>query len=93
MVRNYADEPVDAAIIDRALENATHAPSAGFSQGWAFVVLDTPTDVRRFWDASTDAGNDQGLPSRWLQGMMRAPVVILPCSSRAAYLERYAEPD
>ena len=25
--------------------------------------------------------------------MMRAPVVILPCSSKAAYLDRYAEPD
>ena len=25
--------------------------------------------------------------------MMRAPVVIVPCSSKAAYLERYAEPD
>ena len=90
MVRNYADEPVDAAIIDRALENATHAPSAGFSQGWAFVVLDTPEQVRRFWSASSD---DTGLPDTWLRGMMRAPVVILPCSSKAAYLERYAQPD
>ena len=25
--------------------------------------------------------------------MMRAPVVIVPCSSKAAYLGRYAEPD
>ena len=25
--------------------------------------------------------------------MMRAPVVIVPCSSKAAYLDRYAEPD
>ena len=25
--------------------------------------------------------------------MMRAPVVVLPCSSKAAYLDRYAEPD
>ena len=29
--------------------NATRAPNAGFSQGWAFLVLDTPEDVRRFW--------------------------------------------
>ena len=89
MVRNYADRPVDPAIIDRALENATHAPSAGFSQGWAFLRLDTPDDVRRFWAASSDGT----APDQWLTGMMRAPVVILPCSSKAAYLDRYAQPD
>ena len=90
MVRDYADTPVDPAIVDRALENATHAPSAGFSQGWAFLVLDQPEDVRRFWVAQID---DMDEPDSWLQGMMRAPVVILPCSSKAAYLDRYAEPD
>jgi nitroreductase len=90
MVRNYADRPVDPAIIDRALENATHAPSAGFSQGWAFLLLDTAADVRRFWAASSD---DVDHPDSWLAGMMRAPVVIVPCSSKAAYLDRYAQPD
>jgi nitroreductase len=93
MVRNYADRPVDPAIIDRALENATHAPSAGFSQGWAFLRLDAPDDVRRFWAASTGADGDDGEPDEWLTGMMRAPVVILPCSSKDAYLDRYAQPD
>ncbi len=90
MVRNYAERPVDPAIIDRALRNATRAPSAGFSQGWGFLRLDTPADVRRFWVASSD---DVERPNAWLAGMMRAPVVILPCSSKAAYLERYAQPD
>jgi nitroreductase len=90
MVRNYTDEPVDPAIVDRALANATRAPSAGFSQGWGFLLLDTPEDVRRFWTASADDIDD---PDAWLRGMMRAPVVIVPCSSKAAYLGRYAEPD
>jgi nitroreductase len=92
MIRNYAETPVDPAIIDRALDNATRAPSAGFSQGWAFLVLDTPDDVRRFWVATTDP-EDQADPDDWLTGMRRAPVVILPCSSKAAYLRRYAEGD
>ena len=92
MIRNYADRPVDPGAITRALRNATRAPSAGFSQGWAFVVLDTPTDVRRYWEATTDADQlDQ--PDAWLAGMMRAPVIVLPCSSKDAYLDRYAEPD
>ena len=41
MVRDYSDEPVDPAVIDLALANAVRAPSAGFSQGWAFLVLDS----------------------------------------------------
>lgn len=90
MVRNYADTPVDPAVVQRMLDHATRAPSAGFSQGWAFVVLDTPDDVRRFWTATADSVEE---PDPWLAGMMRAPVVIVPCSSRTAYLERYSAPD
>ena len=92
MIRNYADRPVDPAIVDRALRNATHAPSAGFSQGWGFLVLDTPDDVRRWWETTTEP-ESLAAPDQWLTGMMRAPVVIVPCSSKAAYLERYAQPD
>ncbi|HSI93129.1 MAG TPA: nitroreductase family protein, partial [Jiangellaceae bacterium] len=40
MVRNFADRPVEPAIVDRLLANAIRAPSAGFSPGWAFLVLD-----------------------------------------------------
>src|SRR5687768_289267 len=90
MVRDYSAEPVDPAVVDRALANAVRAPSAGFSQGWAFLVLDTPQDVRRFWAATSE---DLDEPDSWLAGMMSAPVVILPCSSKAAYLRRYAEQD
>ncbi len=90
MIRRYDPRPVDPAVVDRALRNATHAPSAGFSQGWGFLVLDQPDDVRRFWGATSDDLDD---PDTWLAGMMTAPVVIVPCSSKAAYLGRYAEPD
>jgi len=90
MVRSYSDRPVDPDVVDRALANATRAPSAGFSQGWGFLVLDRPDDVRRFWAATTDP---DAAPDRWLRGMSKAPVVIVPCSSKAAYLDRYAEDD
>lgn len=53
MVRRYLDEPVDAAFLRRALTHATRAPSAGFTQGWSFLVLRTRTDVERFWTATT----------------------------------------
>jgi nitroreductase len=90
MVRSYLTDPVDPAVVERALANATRAPSAGFSQGWGFVVLDTPEAVRGFWAAQSDSVDD---PDRWLAGMMRAPVVVVPCSIKAAYLDRYDEPD
>ena len=41
---------------------------------------------------TTDA-DEMAQPDDWLTGMMRAPVIIVPCSNRFAYLSRYAEPD
>ena len=90
MVRNYSSTPVPKEVVDRALANAVRAPSAGFSQGWAFLVLDQPEDVSRFWAATTT--NDIA-PDAWLRGMSNAPVLVIPLSSRAAYLDRYTEPD
>ncbi len=89
MTRAYAPDPVDPAVVERALAAATRAPSAGFSQGWAFVVLDSPETIGAFWSAQADTSS----PDRWLAGMMSAPVVIVPCSRRSAYLDRYAEAD
>ena len=92
MVRDYATDPVDPAIIDRALHNAVRAPNAGFSQGWGFLVLDQPEDVRHYWELTTDP-DELAEPDEWLTGMMHAPVIVIPCSSRHAYLKRYALPD
>jgi nitroreductase len=92
MVRDYVEDPVDPAIIDRALHNAVRAPNAGFSQGWGFLVLDQPDDVRRYWELTADP-DDLAEPDAWLTGMMRAPVIVIPCSSKAAYLKRYALAD
>lgn len=90
MVRRYDTRPVDPALIDRMLEHAVRAPSAGFSQGWAFLRLDTPDDVARFWRATSP---DPDASNAWLDGMRTAPVVLVPLSVKDAYLDRYAEPD
>jgi nitroreductase len=92
MVRSYSAEPVDPAVVDRMLGHAVRAPSAGFSQGWAFLVLDRPADVDRFWEACTPPRRAEQ-PDSWLRGMRTAPVLIVPLSDKAAYLDRYAEPD
>lgn len=91
MVRRYTADPVAPTQLDRILSNAVRAPSAGFSQGWSFLVLDTPEQVARYWDIFT--GDAEWEADGWLRGMRTAPVLILPCSSKAAYLSRYAEPD
>ncbi len=90
MVRRYADRPVDPEVVDRMVAHAQRAPNAGFTQGWAFLVLDTAEDVARFWEAT---GADPEAHNAWLDGMRTAPVVIVPLASKAAYLERYAQPD
>jgi nitroreductase len=90
MVRNYSDRAVDPAAVDRILSNALHAPSAGFSQGWAFLLLDDLQTVARFWACTTPQGD--GVDA-WSEGMRRAPVIVVPLSCKREYLERYAAPD
>ena len=92
MIRSYGTDPVDSSAVERILANALHAPSAGFTQGWGFLLLDTPHDVQRFWAACTP-DEDGAAPDSWLRGMRTAPVVIVPCSNESAYRARYAEPD
>lgn len=91
MVRNYdPDRPVPAEVLERVLDHAVRAPSAGFSQGWDFVVLTDAQDREAFWAATTDPGRE---PDSWLRGVSTAPCLILCLSDRDAYLDRYAEPD
>jgi nitroreductase len=90
MVRAYQDRPVPPAVRDRLLQNALHAPSAGFSQGWAFLVLEDGADRARFWAATAEPDES---PDSWLEGLQRAPLLVVALSHRDAYLDRYAEPD
>jgi nitroreductase len=91
MVRNFSDVPVAAAQRDRILANAVHAPSAGFSQGWAFLVLETPADRERFWRVGDDDG--EGATPSYVEGLRRAPLLVVPLAHKDGYLDRYAEPD
>lgn len=90
MVRAFQDRPVDPEVVERILEHAQHAPSAGFTQGWAFLVLTEADDRARFWDAVFPDRHEQpfGHP-----GLFNAGCLIVPLSHKQAYLDRYAEPD
>jgi nitroreductase len=89
MVRNYdPDRPVPPDITRKLLEYAIHAPSAGFSQGWHFLILTAADDRAAFWGATAVAEMDS-----WLAGMQHAPVLIVAFSDKEIYLDRYAEDD
>ena len=86
MVRRYdPDRPVPREVIERCLANAVRAPSAGFSQGWDFLVLSSPAERDMFWAATTEEG---GEPDRWLSGIQSAPVLVVCLSHKNAYLDR-----
>src|SRR5258708_31463446 len=90
MVRSYdAARPVPPGLIDRIVGNGLRAPSAGFSQGWAFLVLDDPADVARFRAAVRPEVDPEG----WFAAQVDAPLLIVPDSNKDAYLDRYAMPD
>jgi nitroreductase len=90
MVRSFSDAPVPGEVLDRILANGLRAPSGGFSQGWAFVVLEGPEETGLFWASIADAESHQ---DPWRPGLQRAPVVIIPLTDEPAYLARYAEDD
>lgn len=93
MVRRYdPHRPVPPEVVDRLLAHAVRAPSAGFTQGWDFLVLTGQPDRELFWQVTSDR-DPQAPVSRWLAGMRTAPVVIVAHSDKQAYLDRYAEPD
>jgi nitroreductase len=93
MVRAYEEgRPVPEEVLDRVLDHAVRAPSAGFSQGWDFVVLTTEQERALFWRVTAQEGPD-AVPDSWLRGMTTAPCLILCLSDKDAYLDRYAETD
>lgn len=87
MVRSFEDRPIDREVVERILANGRRAPSAGYSQGYSFIVFDGPDEVRRFW-VVTDPDRRSG----WAD-LYNAPLVVVPCSEKDVYLDRYARED
>ena len=90
MVRDYDPaRPVPPEVVERLLDHAIRAPSAGFSQGWAFLVLADTDDRELFWSVTTSVD----APDGWLTRMRRAPLLVVVLSNKDAYLDRYADSD
>ncbi|MGD0422002.1 MAG: nitroreductase family protein [Candidatus Bathyarchaeia archaeon] len=91
MVRNFQPIPVSYDSIIRILELAQHSPSAGFSQGWAYVVI-TDSTLRKKVGKIQGEG-DFYATKRFHKFVSDAPVLIVACTSEQLYHERYREPD
>ncbi len=91
MTRNFSGRPPEPGVVDRLLEGALSAPSAGNTQGREFVVLEGTEETDRYWGATTDAS--WRARSDRFDGLSRAPVIILPFADPQAYVDRYREAD
>ena len=89
MVRSFERRDLPADVVMRILRNAQRAPSAGFSQGWAFLVFEGQAQTQQYWAA---VGPDDRDAFSW-QDLFNAPLLIVCLSNKSAYLDRYAEPD
>ena len=90
MVRNYTGEPVDRAVLVRIVEAGRRAPSAGFAQGQAFVVVTEETDRKAIAELAGETSYVEAGFDPWIS---RAPAHIAVCASEAAYRRRYREAD
>jgi nitroreductase len=90
MVRNFSPEPVAPEAIERILALAQQAPSAGYTQGQSFVVV-TDTETKR--GIARLCGEEDYVAGGFHPFISAAPVLLIPCTSEAAYHRRYQEPD
>jgi nitroreductase len=90
MVRAFQDRPLPEGTIERLLDLATHAPSAGFTQGWSFVVLEGPAQTERYWSVTLPPSRRAGFAH---PGLLAAPALIIPLADPQAYVDRYREDD
>ena len=90
MVRNYLSGPVPRAVVEKILDIARKAPSAGFTQGQSFVVVTDPATRQAIADLAHEGEYVAEGFDPWISS---APVHVVVCTSEAAYQARYAEPD
>jgi nitroreductase len=90
MTRSFLPTEIPTATVDRLLDRARRAPSAGNTASVEFLVLDTDDDVSAYWSTTLTDERREVFP--W-PGLLDAPVLVVPWVDPDAYVERYGEPD
>lgn len=88
----YRDKEVPRELIVRILRNTRKAPTAGFTQGVSFVVLEGD-QTEMFWHVTSPGPGDMPKNPDWSLRVTRTPALVIPFEDKQAYLARYAEPD
>jgi nitroreductase len=81
-IRSFSPERPDPALIDEIIDIARRVPTAGFSQGIDFLVVDSPDALDTVWEAGNQEQPDDG-----------PPVLVFVFSDPERYLSRYREGD
>ncbi|MGI9641689.1 MAG: nitroreductase family protein [Acidimicrobiia bacterium] len=89
-IRRYTPTLPDPALVDELIDSARRAPTAGFSQGIDFLVIDDPDDMAAFWrltaapdEPMADTADSAGDP----------PMLVIVWSDPQRYLSRYSAED
>lgn len=90
MIRNFTEQPVSWDVIERIVDAGRRGPSAGFSQGMAFVAITAAETRSRI---AAIAGEQWYVRQGHEPFMSRAPVHIVITTSEAIYHQRYNEAD
>ncbi len=90
MVRHLDSKPIPKHVLDRTLQLAQYAPSAGFSQGVAYVVVKDPALRKK---VAKVQGEESYVSGGFHRFISQAPVVIVVCVSEQIYHRRYQEKD
>src|SRR2546430_10599 len=86
MTRNFTDEAVAPEVIERVVSLAQKAPSAGYTQGQSLIVVTDPVLKQQIGKLCQEHHYEYPFVSR-------APFLVIPCTSEAAYHHRYQEAD
>ncbi len=90
MVRHFTAEPVDPTVVEGLIDLTRHAPSAGFTQGQSFITVTRP-DLKTAIAAICHEESYTG--DGFHPFISEAPVLVIPCTSEAAYRRRYQAAD
>jgi nitroreductase len=90
MVRNYTEDPVGPATLDRIASAALRAPSAGNSQALGVIVVTDAGTRGRIAEIADEPGYVEAGFDPWIS---RAQAHIVISVSERVYRDRYSEPD
>jgi nitroreductase len=88
MTRAFLPDAIPHDLLETVVDAGRRAPSAGNSQGFAFVVLEGLSQTSSYWDATLPEREPFGFP-----GLLVAPALVIVLADPQAYVDRYAEPD